>query len=80
MLLKLRQAALHPLLVKSDDAEGDAHPASKGASGTAQGQKSVNELKAAFGGTGDAAFKDEALRAFKRGEFEECFNCLVRPV
>jgi hypothetical protein len=74
MLMKLRQAALHPALVKisedSDDSDSeDADDASDGLDVT----QDLETLRKQFdAGEGKSRFPKAALEAFLRGEHSEC--------
>lgn len=71
--MKLRQAALHPLMVKrsgNDDDESEM----KEAAASRSGRVSIQEIQAQFAG-GDDAFKSQALKSFLAGEVSECFVC-----
>jgi len=73
MLMKLRQAALHPILVKktaSDDDDVEMEDAV--ASGS--GRVSIQEIQAQLA-AGNDAFKDKAFGAFLKGEVSECAVC-----
>lgn len=73
MLMKLRQAALHPLLVKRSEHDTDDVEA-KEAAASRSGRVSIQEIQAQFAG-GDDQFKKAALKSFLDGEVSECFVC-----
>lgn len=71
MLMKLRQAALHPLLVKRSENDDDDI---KEAAASRSGRVSIQEIQAQFAG-GDDEFKKQAIKSFLEGEVSECFVC-----
>lgn len=71
--MKLRQAALHPLLVKTNDAEDDLADEESGGF-------SLAELKAQFTNVNGESFQSKAFQEFvqaqKDGEPTECPICM----
>ncbi|KAL7413539.1 SNF2 family N-terminal domain-containing protein [Mrakia frigida] len=78
MLMKLRQASLHPVLVKQASNDDDDELDMEGATASGSGRVSIQEIQAQFA-AGDDAFKKEALESFLKGEVSECAICYDEP-
>lgn len=76
MLMKLRQAALHPSLVKADeDDQGDENEEETAKMDQARTEQ-IEHLRAEFEREG-SSFTTKAMEAFVKGEFTECGEWLV---